>query len=237
MFDELDDPAGVPHDPQRSAAVKARARNVQVRRRALVAVAVLAVALPAGVVALNAREDDGVSVATENRDDETRPTSGASTSTSAAALVVPHEDTTTTVIEDPTTTTSTTLAPTTTTTIAAPPAPVFDLVAHLAPEPGATATGSAGAEQLGPTTWRITIVASGLAPQRDHSVLVHRPQPDDGTPFPTVCGFVAGADGAGSCVGTVEMPEGGAPVNASLTGYDPSSNGYRGLAFGDFRAP
>lgn len=81
-------------------------------------------------------------------------------------------------------------------------------------------SGWAVTQRRGPTSWDVEVHGSALRPGAAYSVLIGRPQPDGGTPFPTVCAFTAGPDGNGTCTGRVELPEGTGPTTVSLMGPD-----------------
>ncbi len=224
MFDHLDDPTGVPHEPQRSAAVKARAHQVQARR-AIVAAAVLALAVPAGAVALGARDDDGVSVSAEVADEGPRPPKEDQMSpSSVAVLVPPPEVTTTIVVEEPTTTTK-------------PPdyAAVVTWThrAVLGPEFGSGASGSSDWGLAAPGSPYAQVEVDGLAPGVAHNVLIQSGQPDGSLGEARgFCDFVADVQGHGWCDGD---PGDGEPGYVSVMGYDPQSRGYRVTASGAFQ--
>lgn len=81
-------------------------------------------------------------------------------------------------------------------------------------------SGWAVTQRRGPTSWDVEVHASALRPSASYSVLIGRPRPDGGTPFPTVCSFTSGPDGNGSCTGRIELPEGAGPTTVSLMGPD-----------------
>ena len=92
------------------------------------------------------------------------------------------------------------------------------------------ASGHGGAEFVRPARWNVFVKMQGLVPGRRYSVLVHRPPPDHGTPFPTVCTLVADRNGFGVCSGDVES-EGGAPDTVSVMDGETG----RAVASGAFR--
>lgn len=209
MFEHLDDVGGVPVDADRCVRTKRLATRIRTRRRVMASVTVVALAVPFGAVVVAATEDrDPVQVSTDAGLPE-------------LPVVTVPDITTTTVTPLPTQ--AVPLLPTTTapvrvvrpTSVPPPTPPVFDpalydrtAVLQEMSEPGAT--GKAGAKHIDAANWTVTVVVERLVPGVRYSVLVHRPEPDDGTPFPTVCGFVASPDGWGTCSGAMEA-RGGPP--------------------------
>lgn len=220
MFEHLDDVGGVPIDADRRARTKRLATQIRTRRRVTAGVTAVALALPLGAVVVATPNDrDPVQVSTDAGLPE------------PPVITVPEI---TTTLPSLPTTTVTSLPPTTTppTTAAKPPAslpptgpPVFDpalydrtAVLEEMSEPGAT--GRAGAKQIDAANWTITVVVERLVPGVRYSVLVHRPEPDDGTPFPTVCKFVASPDGWGACSGAMEARGGPPDTVGVMSGAD-----------------
>lgn len=98
-------------------------------------------------------------------------------------------------------------------------------------------SGRATAEQTGPSTWRIEVTVTGTLPANRHVVSVQERLPDGSlSQISGLCGFTSDADGSGRCEGDVDLGPGG-PAAVGVGGYDPSSNGYRTVAYGDFGTP
>ncbi|MGH9165535.1 MAG: hypothetical protein ACRDZW_08510 [Acidimicrobiales bacterium] len=182
-------------------------------------VAALAVAATVTLLA-SSGDDDGVLVNAGAPDStQSVPTTAEGPTTTGGGLANSTSPPTTGPVPTtlpPSTATTTTAVPTTAPPFAAFDPLAYDRTATLAQEFESGASGFAGARRLDATTWRVTVVARGLAPGASHSVLVHRPPPDQGTPFPTACSFAAGADGNGTCTGDIWMAEGVAPDNLSV---------------------
>lgn len=199
--------------------MRARLDDIRRHRQTLTAIAAVVVALSiTATVAVVANRD------------EVRVSSGAPASPRQAPTTAPPPSSATVTTNGPTSTTrpSLTIAPSPTGPPTTVPSPTtvppfspfdplsYDRTATLGPEFDSGASGYAAAKRLDPTTWRVTVVVEGLPPGASHSVLVHRPPPDQGTPFPTACSFVAGADGHGTCTGDFWVAEGAAPDNVSV---------------------
>jgi hypothetical protein len=233
MFEDLDDPQGVPHDPDRLGATIVHARRLRARRRVVAGSgAAIAVALVASAVMM-----------TSGGSGPRRPINVAAqpgtTSPSASDLQALTPETITTVDAVTTTTarprpTTTTPRPATTTTTRATTAtvPHYQLVARLSSD-ASSATGTAGADDVGSGSWRVTISASGLTPNLAHVTYIQGRNADGTrTEIRHVCDFTSKADGTGGCTATVN--HGFDPAFVSLGAYDSRSNGYASVAHGTF---
>lgn len=92
----------------------------------------------------------------------------------------------------------------------------YDLTTALVEMFDSGSTGRAGAKRTSANVWQVTVVAEGLVPNSDYSIIVTRPEPSYGTPGPTPCQFTATADGWGTCTGELWVTEGGRPESISL---------------------
>jgi hypothetical protein len=226
MFDELDDPQGVPTAADRIDVVKAAARRQRARRRGALGVALaVALAVPIAAIAFGGDSDRPVETAA---DDTTTTTTVQPTTTTTAAAALEVLETTTTTTEPPTTTTVETPPKPTTTAV-----PVrHDRSAAFEPFDAGVA-GEAWADPSSQTTWRIGVTMRGLQPGVRHVISV---QEDTGSfsEIRPVCDFTSAPNGTGACTGE-HTTEAGPPGQVSAAGYDPTSPGYKTVAYAYFR--
>jgi hypothetical protein len=232
MFDELDDPQGVPE--RDIAAVKAAASRQRTQRRALAgAIAVVALAVPIAAIAFTGDSDRPVETAARDSTTTSRTEQSTTTTTAVPAALDILETTTTTepsttstTASSPRPTTTTTTSTTTTTTV-----PIHhDRAAEFEPwRPGVA--GEAWADPSSPTAWRIGVTMRGLEAGARHVISV---QEDTGSfsEIRFVCEFVAAGDGTGSCTGE-HITEAGPPGQVSAAAGTPEA-GYTTIAYAYF---
>ncbi|MEY2478875.1 MAG: hypothetical protein QOG87_4190 [Actinomycetota bacterium] len=247
MFEDLDDPEGVPDADGRLAQTVARARRMRAQRRALIGAGALAtvVLVVAALVSAGDQSERPVNVAAQpdGSSSEITDTTGTTDTTAVS------EDATTTGL--PATATSTTSrVRATTTSSSQPPAttpsttipPRYQFTAQLQPQFSSGAFGTAGADGAG-SAWRITVRLTGLGARVNHHVYAQGKNPDGSfTQIHPVCQFTAGEDGSGGCTGTVQLPAdsgyGGPgesdPAYCSVMGGDNAAAPGRVVADGPF---